>query len=146
MLRHVKLCYLQALHANTTGEIPGPWQTCSNMIQYNRSDILSSMIPVYKELLSQTAMKPLQILVYSGDVDAIVPIIGTREWISRLNLTEKEPWHPWRSRDKQIGGWTVTYDNGFSFASVRGAGHMVPYTQPERAQTLFLRFVHGQPI
>ena len=28
----------------------------------------------------------------------------------------------------QVGGWTVEHE-GLTFASVRGAGHMVPYTQ-----------------
>jgi hypothetical protein len=35
-----------------------------------REDLLSSMLPVYRELLTHN----LQILVYSGDVDAIVPV------------------------------------------------------------------------
>ena len=35
-----------------------------------------------------------------------------------------------------VGGYTVHYSN-LTFVSVRGAGHMVPYTQPERAFDLF---------
>lgn len=45
----------------------------------------------------------------------------------------------------QVGGWTVEHE-GLTFASVRGAGHMVPYTQPERAYTLFTSWVHGQEL
>lgn len=137
---------MQALHANVSGQLPGPWETCSRLIRYDRSDLLSSMLPVYRKLLDQDAVHPLHILVYSGDVDAIVPIIGTRRWISALNLSVADPWRPWRSSTGQVGGWTVQHDKNFAFASVRGAGHMVPYTQPERAQTLFLRFVHGKPL
>jgi serine carboxypeptidase-like clade 2 len=32
---------------------------------------------------------------------------------------------------------------GLSFATVRGAGHMVPYTQPQRAFDLLQAFLQG---
>ncbi len=31
----------------------------------------------------------------SGDVDAIVPVTGTREWLSQLPLKIKSEWRPW---------------------------------------------------
>ncbi len=40
------------------------------MLTGHREDLLSSMLPVYRELLKHK----LNILVYSGDVDAIVPV------------------------------------------------------------------------
>ena len=49
-------------------------------------------------------------------------------------------------RPMQVGGWTVRYSHGLTFASVRGAGHMVPYTQPERAFHMFSSFVHNQTL
>ncbi len=59
----------------------------------SRDDLLSSMIPTYKELLDSG----IKMLVYTGDVDAIVPIIGTRQWIESLGLEVEEKWRPWRS-------------------------------------------------
>lgn len=44
-----------AMHANVTGKVPGPWQDCSDRVQYSRHDLLSSMLPVYKELLKSGA-------------------------------------------------------------------------------------------
>lgn len=35
---------------------------------------------------------------------------------------------------------------GLTFATVRNAGHMVPYTQAERAYHLFSHWVHGQEL
>jgi hypothetical protein len=40
-----------AIHANTTGTVPGPWQDCSDRVQYSEKDFLSSMIPVWKSLV-----------------------------------------------------------------------------------------------
>lgn len=78
-------------------------------------------------------------LVYSGDVDAIVPVIGTRRWINKLDLAVEDAWRPWFVRG-QVGGYVEVYD-GLTLATVRDAGHMVPYTQPARAYHLFESFV-----
>jgi serine carboxypeptidase-like clade 2 len=121
---------------------PGPWVTCTPHIAYSREDVLTSMLPIYDQLLSSG----LEFLIYSGDVDAIVPIIGTRKWIRKLNLEVEEKWRAWRSSTGQVAGWTVRHKKGLTFASVRGAGHMVPYTQAERAYHLFSRWVHGKPL
>lgn len=131
----------RALHANVSGELPGPWQDCTPVISYSRKDLLASMLPVYRELLESG----IKIMVYSGDVDAIVPVIGTRNWIRSLRLPLKTAWRPWHSTTGQVGGWTSEHE-GLTFASVRGAGHMVPYTQAERALYLFSKWIHQQTL
>jgi hypothetical protein len=45
----------------------------------------------------------------------------------------------------QVGGWTVAYD-GLTFVTVRGAGHMVPTSQPEQALELFKHFLANQNL
>lgn len=80
-------------------------------------------------------------LVYSGDIDAIVPVTGSRRWIESLQLPVRRPWHQWHV-DGQVAGFEVQYE-GLTFATVRGAGHMVPYTQPGRAAALFRRFLRA---
>ena len=73
----------------------------------------------------------LRIWIYSGDVDADVPITGTLHWISKLReehgLPVMEPWREWwipgkHKHEDQVGGmvWSL---KGLTFASVRGAGH-----------------------
>ncbi|CAJ2651373.1 unnamed protein product [Trifolium pratense] len=41
-----------------------------------------------------------------------------------------------------IGGYVVGY-KGLTFVTVRGAGHLVPSWQPERALTLISSFLYG---
>lgn len=41
---------------------------------------------------------------------------------------------------EQVAGWRVDYD-GLSFVTVRNAGHMVPYVQPERAYYMAAEFL-----
>lgn len=81
--------------------------------------------------------------MFSGDVDAIVPITGTRRWIAGLGRRVVAPWRPWLTGG-QVGGYRVMYD-GLALATVRGAGHMVPYTQPARALALFEWFLDAMP-
>jgi hypothetical protein len=45
-----------------------------------------------------------------------------------------------------VGGFVTTYANNFSFATVRGSGHMVPLYKPQAALELITRFVNDQPL
>ncbi|KAF6252042.1 peptidase S10, serine carboxypeptidase [Scenedesmus sp. NREL 46B-D3] len=125
-----------ALHANQTRKLPWRWSDCSGMVSYSREDLLSSMLPTYKNLLGTG----LKVWVFSGDVDGIVPVLGSRRWVASLGLPTLKPWRPWHSSSGQVGGWRVDYQN-LTFATVRNAGHMVPYVQPERAYYLLGRFL-----
>lgn len=46
----------------------------------------------------------------------------------------------------QVGGWTQVYGNILAFATVRGAAHEVPFSQPARALVLFKAFLGGRPL
>jgi len=127
----------KAIHAN----ISYNWNMCSSLVDYSRTDLLHSMLPTYQALVKSG----LSILVYSGDVDAVVPYTGTRQWVDSMNLNVVEAWRPWVASDGQVGGY-ITHFEGLSFATVRNAGHMVPWTQPRRALDMFSRFLKGQTL
>ena len=46
----------------------------------------------------------------------------------------------------QVGGYQVRYEKDFTFTTVKGAGHMCPSTQPERAHHIMMRFTRGVPL
>jgi len=46
----------------------------------------------------------------------------------------------------QVGGWTQVYGDILSFATIRGASHEAPFSQPERALVLFKSFLEGRPM
>jgi serine carboxypeptidase-like clade 2 len=37
----------------------------------------------------------LQILIFSGDVDAVLPAAGTRFWLNALGFRKVGPWRHW---------------------------------------------------
>jgi serine carboxypeptidase-like clade 2 len=116
------------------------WTGCSDIVDYSRFDLLSSMLPTYQFLISQG----LRISVYSGDVDAIVPTVGTREWINALGVNEVVPIRAW-TVNGQVGGWTTQYKE-LNFTTIRNAGHFVPEMQGERALKFFKSFLNNEPL
>jgi len=124
----------RAIHAN----IPYAWHDCSPRVNYSYSDVEKSVLPLYQHFFNEN----LRILIYSGDVDAIVPYPGTREWVAQLKRPILKSWRPYIV-NKQVGGYVTVY-KGLSFATVRNAGHMVPATQPQRAFEMFRMFLLDQ--
>ncbi|KAM0940591.1 putative carboxypeptidase D [Dioscorea sansibarensis] len=88
-------------------------------------------------------------LLYSGDQDSVVPLLGSRTLVRELAHEMKYGitvrYRAWFYKD-QVGGWVTEYGNLLTFATVRAAGHMVPYSQPGRALQLFESFVKGQRL
>lgn len=109
----------------------------------------------------------------SGDQDSVIPLTGSRTLVSRLakrlGLRTSVPYRVWfagqqvknkhhslmvKEKNKtktlcllfQVGGWTQVYGNVLSFATVRGAAHEVPFSQPERSLVLFKAFLDGHPL
>lgn len=46
----------------------------------------------------------------------------------------------------QVGGWTQVYGDMLCFATVRGASHEAPFSQPARSLELFRAFLAGRPL
>ena len=63
-------------------------------------------------------------LFYSGDKDANVPTIGSINWINTLNRTEVAAWRAYKLAG-QVAGYFWQLE-GLDFATVHGAGHLVP--------------------
>ncbi len=135
----------RALHVRSAWE--GPWSSCSQTVNnaYSCEDTLVSVVPLYRKLLHRGR----RVLVYSGDVDGIVPTLASKRWVVEMkgDRTLRERWRRWMGKDGQIGGWTMRWNVGQSgdliFATVRGAGHQVPTYQPQRAFALFEKFLLG---
>jgi serine carboxypeptidase-like clade I len=46
----------------------------------------------------------------------------------------------------QVAGFVVDYEGGLTYATVRGAGHMVPTSKPLEALEMLKRFVNGETL
>ncbi|XVF83268.1 hypothetical protein PTKIN_Ptkin16aG0472700 [Pterospermum kingtungense] len=130
----------KALHANVT-HLHYPWATCSSAIRRNWTDSPKSMLPIIKELIAAG----IRIWIFSGDTDAVLPLTATRYSLKSLKLQTNISWYAWVDDEAEVGGWTEVY-NGLTYVTVRGAGHEVPLTQPQRALVLFRYFLMNLPL
>ncbi|PWZ03994.1 Serine carboxypeptidase-like 28 [Zea mays] len=122
----------RALHANTTG-LGYPWMDCSSQqIFDNWKDSPETMLPSIKKLISSgTRIWLYSVLIHFNTICA------GQSW-----LPIEAAWRPWHV-DNEVAGYVIGY-KGLVFATVRGAGHMVPYYQPRRALALFSSFLEGE--
>ena len=56
------------------------------------------MLPTWEKLLQED----LHILVYSGDMDGILPTLGTLKWIEALKLDLVEPFQAWLAPNGEV--------------------------------------------
>ncbi|CAF0777535.1 unnamed protein product [Adineta steineri] len=93
------------------------------------------------------------VLIYNGQLDIIIAVPLTMEWVGQLSWTgtdelreaERKVWKVTDS-DPEIAGYIKTANNNrFFLATVRNAGHMVPYDQPRVMLDLLQRFLAAQP-
>ncbi|CAG7911634.1 unnamed protein product [Brassica rapa] len=55
----------------------------------------------------------------SGDHDMSIPFTATEEWIKGLNYSIVDDWRPWMMSSYQVGGYTRTYANKMTFATIK---------------------------
>eukprot|EP01016_Furgasonia_blochmanni_P041325 TRINITY_DN5351_c0_g1_i10.p1 TRINITY_DN5351_c0_g1~~TRINITY_DN5351_c0_g1_i10.p1 ORF type:complete len:482 (-),score=67.94 TRINITY_DN5351_c0_g1_i10:98-1543(-) len=134
--------------------VPGSpiWAACGSKINYplNRSTNPASY-RFYPELIAAG----IKILVASGDVDAMVPTVGTSTWINRLvKQLGLQPVRPWRAytvpatvagTPRQQAGMIVEY-KGLTYVTFKGAGHLINRYIRYGTQKLFKNFILGRPF
>ncbi len=91
-------------------------------------------------------------MIYNGQLDIIVAAPLTIEWVSQLNWIGTNELRQasrtvWKvdNTDPEIAGYIKTANNNrFFLATIRNAGHMVPYDQPRVMLDLLERFLSSQ--
>jgi len=119
------------------------WEICSDIVNY--AEDYGSVLPIYYRLFSANK----KVLIYSGDADGMVDYTYSEAWTESLKLTQTTSWRQWFFTDragKQVGGFVTEYKEGLAFATIVGAGHMVPQDKPQPAYEMFSRFITGRPL
>lgn len=146
----------------------GTWPLVSSAS--SSSDVLGALSPpLTPRLAPPRPFRPprppsgLRVLVYSGDHDMVVPHTGTTAWLygrasgggrGRLGRPDG-PLRPW-ALGGQVAGWTASWPGpegragagvrGLRYASVKGAGHMVPQSKPAAALALLRAHLEGTEL
>ncbi|KAL5726988.1 sinapoylglucose--choline O-sinapoyltransferase [Ranunculus cassubicifolius] len=127
-----------ALHIRK-GTVPD-WQRCNQCgIKYTRNVVNS--FDYYADL----SKRGIRSLIYSGDYDYSVPFMSTQSWIKSLNYSITDDWRPW-TVDGQVAGFTRTYANNMTYATVKGTGHASPEYKPEECLAMVKRWLSNEPL
>ncbi|XP_047078834.1 serine carboxypeptidase-like 18 isoform X3 [Lolium rigidum] len=120
------------------GTVPS-WLRCDFDIPYTKE--ITDAVDGHLALIA----KGYRAMIYSGDHDASIPYVGTQAWIRKLNLPITDNWRPWYV-DGQVVGFTRTYSNNLTYATVKGAGHTAPEYMPKECLAMIDRWLSGEPL
>jgi carboxypeptidase C (cathepsin A) len=118
------------------------WTLCSKTIRYDMSIFTGS----YEVLGGLIFNEDIRILIYSGDTDGCVPTLGTRKWIKMMNMTVSDSWRHWSTSYDQtdIAGYVMDFQEGLTFLTIKGTGHMsIQWKRPEGFD-MFSRFLKDE--
>ncbi|XP_078491346.1 lysosomal protective protein [Ciona intestinalis] len=132
----------QAIHVRPTS-----WQLCSDVVHNNYYKQVEDTGPQIKMILD--ALEDIEILLFFGDVDLACNYLGGEWFVDRLGLELQTPRRKWTTRDEygqvQVAGFYKVYDR-LTYATVLGAGHMVPHDKPREAYAMFERYLNDEPL
>ncbi|KAJ7288113.1 Alpha/Beta hydrolase protein [Mycena rebaudengoi] len=91
----------------------------------------------------------VRVLIYAGSYDWVCNWVGTERWTLALEWSGQvafraEPLQEWTVDGKRAG--KTRSAEGFTFATVDAAGHMVPYDKPKESLEMINRWLAGQPL
>lgn len=127
----------EAIHVHK-GSI-GTWIRCNYQVPF--TSLVSTSVPYHANL----STKGYRSLIYSGDHDWLVPFMATEAWIRSLNYQTVDEWRQWMLHD-QVAGYTRTYANKMTYATVKGGGHTAPEYKPAECKAMFERWISLQPL
>ncbi|KQK13387.1 hypothetical protein BRADI_1g09816v3 [Brachypodium distachyon] len=115
------------------------WIRCVKGLPYTFD--LPSSIPYHLKL----TRRGYRALVYSGDHDMIVPMLGTQAWIRSLNFSVVDDWRAWHL-DGQAAGFTIAYANNLTFATIKGGDHTASEYRAEECFAMARRWLDIEPL
>ncbi len=91
----------------------------------------------------------IPVLIYVGDRDWICNALGNWNWVKDLEWTGREDFHAHKMRRWVVDGkdaGETQHGGGLTWATVAGAGHMVPADKGPEAQAMLHRWLDGEPL
>ena len=126
------------------------FEACSDDVATNYTMYANASYWLYPILMKAG----LRIWITEGDIDNSVPITGTMTWLTRLRdefgVPILDQWREWwvpgiHKHEDQVAGmvWKL---KGLTFASVKGAGHMMPKDKSKEAAVLLDCFLNNKDL
>jgi len=91
----------------------------------------------------------IKVLIFVGVLDLACNWVGSWRWLTKMNWSGQEAFlsakkYDWLV-DGEVAGETQSAE-GLTWATIKGAGHMVPYDKPVQSKHLLYRWLAGEPL
>ncbi|KAI9033853.1 Alpha/Beta hydrolase protein [Phycomyces nitens] len=125
------------------------YESCNMQINFRFQMAGDWMLPYVNEIAPLLEDK-IRILIYAGDADFICNWMGNKAWTLELPWSGQQEFVSAEDEDwisditgEKAGELRTTKDGLFAFLRVYGAGHMVPYDQPEHGLDMLNGWIRG---
>ncbi|KAF9077923.1 serine carboxypeptidase [Rhodocollybia butyracea] len=130
--------------------IPANFSSCSDDVGEMFS-VTQDIAHSSKEYVAALLERGVRVLIYAGSYDWICNWVGNERWSKALEWSGHDEFAAQELREWYISGAkagvTRSAKGGlFTFATVDGAGHMVPYDKPMQSLVLVQRWLAGEEI
>lgn len=115
-----------------------PWSVCSDILKYNVT------LETTRDVILGLLQDNIRVFYYNGDTDLACNFLGDERFVDQLQqpvTAARRSWHV----NGQIAGFVKEF-KGITFATVRGAGHMVPQDKPAEALVMFRKFLENESL
>ncbi|KAK0448417.1 serine carboxypeptidase [Desarmillaria tabescens] len=99
-----------------------------------------------KDYVAALLERGVKVLIYVGSYDWICNWVGNERWTLALEWSGQTEFATKELRDWYVDGkpaGKTRSAKGFSFATIHGAGHMVPYDKPKESLEMVQRWLRG---
>ncbi|KAK7001939.1 carboxypeptidase [Favolaschia claudopus] len=134
---------------STLGISPGiTYTSCSDKVNLDFTWTLDFMKGA-TEYVAALLERDIRVLIYVGSYDWICNWLGNEAWTLALEWSGHEefnaqPLEDWVVDGKRAG--KTRSAKGFTFATVDGAGHLVPFDKPKESLEMVKRWMAGKPL
>ncbi|KII86255.1 hypothetical protein PLICRDRAFT_43837 [Plicaturopsis crispa FD-325 SS-3] len=128
--------------------VTGNFSSCSNTVGTAFAAAMDEYHPTYHYVAGLLERK-VKVLIYVGAYDWICNWVGNEAWTTALEWSGHDEFAAQELRDWKVGGQTAGRTRsakGLTFATIDGAGHMVPYDKPKESLALVNRWLAGEEL
>ncbi|GJE84749.1 peptidase S10, serine carboxypeptidase [Phanerochaete sordida] len=130
-------------------ESPGNFTSCSPQVGRNFNAHMDKWAVPSQYYVSGLLERGIRVLIYAGTYDWQCNWVANKLWVDKLEWTGADAynaaeWHDWTVDGHKAG---ETKSAGpLTFATIRGAGHMVPHDKPAESFAMVSRWLAGEDI
>ncbi|KAJ7934189.1 Alpha/Beta hydrolase protein [Mycena leptocephala] len=125
------------------------YESCSSTVALAFGRLQNDLLHGSTEYVAALLERDIRVLVYVGSYDWVCNWIGNEAWTLALEWSghaefAAQPLREWIVDGKHAG--KTRSARAFTFATVDGAGHMVPYDKPKESLEMVKRWIVGKPL